>query len=458
METTKKRGTREWIINILFCLGVIFILILLFEIGFRIFYPQPLYDECDPRHPAWPRPMMISDPLLGHVAKPNGRWCLYQPDTNKKITVTTNSKGQRTLKEHTYQKPPNTFRVVVFGDSFVWAENMNDSETFPFQLEKEVQKRFNKKKQIKKVEVIPFGVGEYGTTESFLGYWSEGYKYNADLALYMFYQNDFTDFVDQNARYPKPAMRMRFTDNSTEHGWVMVSAEDMLRMWREGNKGETLFPWYNDDYNKPIEQPAWYKRFFIAHSHFFNFANRIVEQRGDIKKREEKDSNLARLLEKISTSNRYGYRVRKELKPKDDFGRDLMYDENLIIYFSKEVDKHETTFVLVNIPSVYQIRQKFKEIIVQKIGGVRGSSSSTTLETLKQEGRLRLLTTETENFVLRGITKRNNIPFIDLTTTAREHEDKFYHKTDDHWSPRGAEVSATYIADQLDQQGLLKAK
>ena len=80
--------------------------------------------------------------------------------------VRINSDGLRDI-EHDLIKPNNSIRIAVLGDSFAEARSVNINETFWFKLKNNLEfcNNFHKNK---KIEVINFGVTEYGTTQQHL--------------------------------------------------------------------------------------------------------------------------------------------------------------------------------------------------------------------------------------------------------------------------------------------------
>lgn len=68
------------------------------------------------------------------------------------ITVKTNALGFRG-KDYSLTKPQNTVRILTVGDSFTYGWGVNNDDTWPAILEKELNKSIN----AKKVEVLNFG-------------------------------------------------------------------------------------------------------------------------------------------------------------------------------------------------------------------------------------------------------------------------------------------------------------
>ena len=98
--------------------------------------------------------------------------------------VRINSHGLRD-REHEFEKPPDTFRIAVLGDSFAEAVQVPMQAAFWSVLERKLSDcpAFAKSK----VEVINFGISGHGTTQEYLTLRHYGWKYDPDLVLLAFY-------------------------------------------------------------------------------------------------------------------------------------------------------------------------------------------------------------------------------------------------------------------------------
>ncbi len=123
-------------------------------------------------------------PVLGWQKKPNFSGVHVGPEKIYRIPETMNSKGLRG-PEYPYQKPPDEYRVVVLGDSFVEGYTVEFEEVFS-----EVLKRRLTEAQWRPVEVINSGTGGYSTDQELLWFTTEGVKYSPDLAILLFTSND----------------------------------------------------------------------------------------------------------------------------------------------------------------------------------------------------------------------------------------------------------------------------
>ncbi|MBN1219053.1 MAG: SGNH/GDSL hydrolase family protein [Anaerolineae bacterium] len=127
------------------------------------------------------------NPQIGWVLKPNTSSIITTKE-GLAIPIRNNSLGLRD-SEHAYQKPADTSRILVLGDSFAEAQEVYLEETFHYRLEQCLNQKLPKS-----VEVINGGVSGYSTTDEYLFYKYEGVKYNPDLILLHFYVgNDFAE-------------------------------------------------------------------------------------------------------------------------------------------------------------------------------------------------------------------------------------------------------------------------
>ncbi len=100
-----------------------------------------------------------------------------------------NSKGLRD-REYPYEKPAGTRRILVLGDSMTWGLGVGDDELFTEVLEKRLET------EQPRWEVINAAVSGYGTDQEFLFLRQEGFKYQPDIVMVLFYLvNDREDNV-----------------------------------------------------------------------------------------------------------------------------------------------------------------------------------------------------------------------------------------------------------------------
>ena len=164
--------------KISFILILIFFLFFFIEIILRIFSVEyPIFQ----RH----------DSIRGFSLLPNssGTWT-----REGKGEININKDGLRDIN-HEITKSKNSIRIAILGDSFAEARSVNLEETFWFKLKDDLGSCVNFHKG-NEIEVINFGVSEYGTTQQYLTLKNNVWKYNPDIILLAFYSgNDISDNV-----------------------------------------------------------------------------------------------------------------------------------------------------------------------------------------------------------------------------------------------------------------------
>ena len=112
-----------------------------------------------------------------------------------------NSHGFRDY-ERSYEKPADSFRILVLGDSYVEALQVALENAFPALLEK----KLNETSTATKFEVINLGQSGFGTADAYMRYLNFGVKYTPDMVILAFLTgNDMQDnlkFLDrENPRF-----------------------------------------------------------------------------------------------------------------------------------------------------------------------------------------------------------------------------------------------------------------
>jgi hypothetical protein len=122
------------------------------------------------------------DPLLGWRKIPNFHGAHVQNEYT--IMERFNSKGLRG-PEYTYEKPPGEYRILILGDSFAEGYTVEFEDLCSELLERKLNAELKKP-----VEVINAGTGGYGTDQELLFFRTEGRKYNPDLVIVLYCNND----------------------------------------------------------------------------------------------------------------------------------------------------------------------------------------------------------------------------------------------------------------------------
>ena len=116
----------------------------------------------------------LYDETLGWRNIPNWRATTF----DRPLTI--NSKGLRG-KDYPYEKPKNTKRILILGDSYAWGYGVADDELFSEVLEARLASLEQE------WEVINTGVSGWGTDQQYLFLKDEGLRYGPDIVVLAFF-------------------------------------------------------------------------------------------------------------------------------------------------------------------------------------------------------------------------------------------------------------------------------
>lgn len=126
------------------------------------------------------------DPVLHHALVPNA--VLERVKDEFAVTYRINSLGLRN-EEFSPQKPQNTFRILMLGDSYTFGIGVELEQTFSKQLEKILNEGHPKRK----IEVINAGVSSYSPIIEYLFLVTKGLSYQPDLVILNYDISDVQD-------------------------------------------------------------------------------------------------------------------------------------------------------------------------------------------------------------------------------------------------------------------------
>jgi lysophospholipase L1-like esterase len=150
----------------------------LLEIAAR-FLPTPYRGDSNPADTAWLHTGWRGQPLYQTTVDTEGYF----------HTLALNSLGMHDT-EHPFAKPANTTRILILGDSFVQAVQVDQAQT----VHQVLEDALNRRADGKQVEVISAGVGGWGTGQQLQYYRHEGRNFRPDLVLLLlFLGNDVKD-------------------------------------------------------------------------------------------------------------------------------------------------------------------------------------------------------------------------------------------------------------------------
>lgn len=179
--------------------------------------------------PFFSPPVRIYDPLVGWRSRPG----LHEPVAG--IAMSINSAGFRD-HERTHTKKPGQRRLLVLGDSFTQAAQVELEATYWALLEKRLGPNW---------EVMALAASDYGTTQEMLLFEEEGLQYQPDALLLQFFPlNDIF--------------------NNTPLAAHLFSNQDAYRPYLEPETGDITYlaPW-----------TSWWRRHSRLARHGFAFLN-----------------------------------------------------------------------------------------------------------------------------------------------------------------------------------------
>jgi hypothetical protein len=152
-------------------------------------------------------------PRFGWLYKPHERgWYRLEGKAWSEI----NDRGFRDV-EHSFEKPADVYRIVVLGDSYTAAQEVDFEETFS----SVAQRLLNERNAGCRVEFVNLGCSGYGTAEELLVWQQEGRLYDADLVLLAFFTgNDVTDNYPPLAPRPRPFFELKHGDLTLNSSFV----------------------------------------------------------------------------------------------------------------------------------------------------------------------------------------------------------------------------------------------
>lgn len=133
-----------------------------------------------------------------------------------------NSQGMRADKSYSFQKPAQTCRVALFGDSFFMGYELALEDTFAAQLEKQLGSTGTK------AEVINFAVSGFGTAEMMRTYTQYAVKFSPDLVIFQWHSTD----PDDNIRSALYELKDEKVVRGQDKYLPSVALQDALMKWR----------------------------------------------------------------------------------------------------------------------------------------------------------------------------------------------------------------------------------
>ena len=141
------------------------------------------------------------------------------------VHVRINSEGFRG-KDFSVQKPPDTYRIVLLGDSVVFSWGVAEEQSLAVQLEKILETELDNTDL--KIEVLPIGVGSWNTRTQYEFMVERGINYQPDLLVWIIVANDLEP--KSRGRTSIPLEELREKPAELQLGRWEAATEE-LRRW-----------------------------------------------------------------------------------------------------------------------------------------------------------------------------------------------------------------------------------
>lgn len=359
-------------------------------------------------------------PTRGWALTPNATG--VRSDIDYRVEVRISSQGLRDV-EHSIAADPNVFRVVVLGDSFMEAYQVELRESLPRRLEDELAPE--------RVEVINLGVGGYGTLQESLALDEQGLRFDPDLVVLAFYAgNDLRNnselletrlWQDGNIKsFGRPYARLRGKD-LLQKPPDFATAQAWIEAMRQRDHDLRL----HDRLLAPALVSALLQR--LAHrigavGHAYD-PNLVL---GAYATRFDPDATAPPL-------SADEYRAAWE--------EAWQITQALILRTRATAERHGARFVLLSVPSKFQVDPRYRERVTSEFPRMRFDP-------------------ELPSRRLRGFADEQGIELLDLQgalvrQSGAGHPPLYHAFRDRHWNAEGHRVAASELARFLRQRRLV---
>lgn len=367
--------------------------LLLLEVALRLFGPI-LPGNYDTGH------YLERHPIFGHFNVRNFNGWIKTSEFTTQVQISP--LGLRDPRVG-YARPPNVYRILVVGDSFVEGVQVNAADTVSARLETSLQGTDGKR-----VEALNLGVAGYGTGQEMLLFEQEGLKYDPQLlVLVVFLGNDIGDNAYRpDSRRETPTPRPSF-ELSGDNG-VRVVAGTMP------------------------ERPRDLRQSLRECCLLYNvFETGVLLKLADGPVRDQPETEA---------DARYLVRDLYQLEPDSETLRGWRVTERVLGRLRDHSGAAHVRFVIVGVPDALALSGVAWE---ERMGGSRASS-----------GRF---APDAPNRRLGEIAARLGVPYVDLFPVfSREIQHQaLYFPIDSHWTPAGHALAARAIEQKLLELGLV---
>ena len=328
-----------------------------------------------------------------------------------------NSHGFRDY-ERAYKKPPDTFRIMVLGDSYVEALEVALADAFPALLEHTL----NELSPSMRFEVLAMGESGFGTADEYMRYLNFGVDYSPDLVLLAFLTGN--DIRNNSKSLNQENLAFYFAFDQDKHLILDRSIFDAYQASMTLPK--RLF--------KSIKQHSYFASFLSERIFLLN--RQFQEEQFKTRFAADAEAGDKAKLNEISDLNIYLH----ELSPRWQEAFEIT--KEIILKFRASVEERGARFVLVTLSNAEQVQPHQAERVKAKYD----------LE----------FDYEQPDRIVTDFAKQNGIAFLELMPVFRDYHLKtgtrlhgFDSREGGHWNENGHRLAAQEILRFLKEQHLV---
>jgi hypothetical protein len=289
------------------------------------------------------------DAARGYALKPAMQgW--YRREGQSYVRI--NSAGLRD-REHAKQKPPNTFRIAVIGDSYAEALQVPQESAFWHVLEERL--RACPALAGREIEVINFGVSGYGTAQELITLRERVWDYSPDLVLLaVTTNNDITDNsralkrTDEVPYFVYRDNRLTLDDSfrSTRSFRLRVSALSRLGAWIHDHLRVV----------QAIHQSQYAIKSYLARRRAARNAQQTPPQGNSQPQQTTREGDATTGIDVAARADELGADNLVYREPSDETWREAWrVTEGLIVLMRDEVRERGAQFVVVTLSNGIQV-------------------------------------------------------------------------------------------------------
>lgn len=150
------------------------------------------------------------------------------PEGGEEWTARTNSRGLRD-EEISIEKPEDTYRILVLGDSYTFGWGLDREERYTDVLERRLNETYDKR-----IQVVNMGRTDAGMRDFYFILRDRGLKYDPDLVVVSFYSADRSSHMDS-----KRALKELVEEHDVENRSKLFEIDGVMGEYRD-RKFKTL--------------------------------------------------------------------------------------------------------------------------------------------------------------------------------------------------------------------------